>query len=92
MTKADNFDEGDDRVTVRYSDDIRKKAQAEKERRGLPNVSTIYQEAMKFYFENKDNPAYMSPDEIDAKIEEKLNALLTDPKRLKSLKKAIFNL
>ena len=92
MTKADNIEEGDDRVTVRYSDDIRKKAQAEKERRGLPNVSTIYQEAMKFYFENKDNPAYMSPDEIDTKIEEKLNALLTDPKRLKSLKKAIFNL
>jgi len=92
VTKADNVEESDDRVTVRYSDEIRKKAQAEKERRGLPNVSTVYQEAMKFYFDNKDNPSYMTQDQMDAKIEEKLNSLLKDPSRLKSLKKAIFDL
>lgn len=80
-------------VNFRMESALVDKVKQEAKRRGSGTTDTaIYVEAIKFYFDNKDNPAYMTPDEIDVRVEEKMNALLSDPNRLKSLKKAIFNL
>jgi hypothetical protein len=91
QTKADvDITEEDDRITVRYSEEIRRLAREERDREGYKSVSTVYQKALKFYFDNKDNPAFMDPGQLDSVIETKMDELLSDPNRVERLRKMIL--
>jgi len=93
MTKSDKpkKDRGP-RFTVQYSDEMIRMVEEERVKRGYNTSSPIYQEALKFYFENKDKRIFMSQDELDAYEDNRLEALLTDKKRLVALKRILNSL
>lgn len=97
MTKSDNSahkKEGRSgpRFTIQFSQDIVDKVEEERGRLGINTASPVYQTAMKFYFENKDKRIFMSQEELDAYEDAKLEALLTDKRMLRTLKRLIESL
>lgn len=84
--------ETDDRITVRMPKELRDLVKAEKKQLGISTVSPIYVTAVKFYFDNKNNPLYSTPEELTAMIESKFDSLTRDQKRLQALKKALSGL
>jgi len=92
MTKEDNDTDagGKRQISIRMPVELCEKVEAEQKRRGITTASPIYVEAVKFYFDNKDNPAYLTPSELDTLIENKMDELLADPGRIQTLRKSIL--
>lgn len=98
MTKSDtgkqpkNKGRRGPRFTVQYSEEILQKVEEERIRKGYNTSSPIYQEAIKFWLENKDKRIFMSQEELDDYEDKKLESLLTDKKRLAALKRVLASL
>ena len=77
------------RITVQFSDDIIQKVKEERDKQGINTDSPVYQQALKFYFENKDKHIFLSQEELDAYVNKKLDSLLSDTGRLDALANAV---
>lgn len=77
------------RFTVQYSEDILQKVEEERIKRGYNTSSPIYQEAIKFYFDNKEKRIFMDQKELDEYESKKLEDLLTDRRRLAAIEKIL---
>jgi hypothetical protein len=80
------------RFTVQYSEEIQQRVEDERLKKGYNSSSPIYQEAIKFYLDNKDKRIFMNQEELDNFMDDKLEQLLTDKKRLAALKNVLLTL
>lgn len=90
---VDEEDAGKLPVNFRMDKSLVDKVKNEAANRGPSTTDTaVYVEAIKFFFDNKDDPRLKSGPDVDVLIEEKMDMYFNDPNKLEKLRRRMFNL